>query len=107
MARIVRLSRVDFKAGKDAGKRCHGRFFSLSASTMPSGGSSSLTCIVSKKVSPRAVQRNLIKRRCREAVRAHLRASTSVPPLVLVFRAKKEAAGATFADIFRDIGGLI
>ena len=36
-----------------------------------------------------------------------MRTRASAPPLLLVFRAKKEAAGATFADILRDIGGLV
>ena len=107
MSKIARVSRVDFAAEKSAGKRCHGRFFSLSAAPLAQGRCSSLACVVSKKVEPKAVERNLIKRRCREAVRAHIRTRASAPPLLLVFRAKKEATGATFADMLRDIGGLV
>ncbi|OGG74151.1 hypothetical protein A3A40_03245 [Candidatus Kaiserbacteria bacterium RIFCSPLOWO2_01_FULL_54_20] len=107
MSKIARVSRVDFAAESGTGKRCHGRLFSLSAAPLSRGRRLSLACVVSKKVAPKAVERNLIKRRCREAVRAHMRTRASAPPLLLVFRAKKEAAGATFADILRDIGGLV
>jgi len=98
-ADVVRLERTK-------GRRLHGALFSLTAAPLPSGQRTSRwTCVVSKKVASKAVERNRIKRRCREAARAHVR---DVPaPLALLFRAKKEAAGATFADVGRDVHALV
>ncbi len=93
--------------GQDVAKRYHGRFFSLSVASLPLGRHSSLACVVSKKVASKAVQRNLIKRRCREALRACIQKGINVPSSIFVFRAKKDASNAAFADVFHDISGLI
>ncbi len=107
MSKLLRLSRSDFVSESGASKRFHGRFFSLSASSLPGEGSPLLACVVSKKTAAKAVERNLIKRLCREAVRAYIRKSAPTPPLALVFRAKKDAVGTPFTDILRDVGELI
>ena len=107
MSKIVRLTRADFTAERGASKRFHGKFFSLSASPLPDERKMSFTCVVSKKVAQKSVQRNLIKRRCREAVRVCVRKSAHAFPLALMFRAKKDAKGAVFADVLRDISSLI
>ncbi|MBI2610638.1 ribonuclease P protein component [Candidatus Kaiserbacteria bacterium] len=106
MKRNSRLTRVDFPAAR-VRVRFHGAFFSLSASPLSRERQTSFTCVVSKRVAQNATQRNLIKRRCREAVRARLRTFTAETPPALVFRAKKEAAGASFSMIKRDVDTLV
>ncbi|MBI4080100.1 ribonuclease P protein component [Candidatus Kaiserbacteria bacterium] len=102
----TRLSRTDF-ATLRTGRRLHGALFSLSVSPLPRARRTSFACIVSKAVAGKATHRNLIKRRCREAVRARLRAFSTRTPLALVFRAKKPAAAAAFSAFKRDIDTLI
>lgn len=53
------------------------------------------------------MRRNLLKRRCREAVRERMRKLSTPTHVALVFRAKKAAANAVFADVARDIHALI
>ena len=36
-----------------------------------------------------------------------MRTRAPAPPLLLVFRAKKEATGATFADLLRDVATIV
>lgn len=102
----MRLNRADMQAMRPQ-SRIHGAFFSLSIASLPSERRSSFACVVSKQVAAKATERNLIKRRCRAAVVARLKESSSGSPLGLVFRAKSSAARATFADIERDIRLLI
>lgn len=106
MAKTIRLSRADFGA-IEAPRRFHGALFSLSVSPLPEGRQHAFACVVSKKIAAKAVQRNLLKRLCREAVRAHIRKLTASSPFALVFRAKKAAEHASFADIEQDISMLI
>lgn len=61
-------------------------------------------CVVSKKVASKAVERNLIKRRSRAALQKHL---TGTAPGSYVFYAKKDAAGASFASVEKDIKNLL
>lgn len=86
------------------GRRIAGRFFSLSIAPLPSGPAK-ISCVVSKKVSLKAVERNVVKRRCREAARTDLK--TIEQPLALIFHAKKGAAQASFAEIRQDIEKLL
>lgn len=107
MPRKRSLARTDFLrlAGARA-RRFHGALFSLSVSGLPSGvRGPKYACVVSKKVSPKAVERNLLKRWCREAVRTLV--LQRVEPLALIFYAKREARGATFADIRKDTTSLL
>ena len=107
MSKIDRLTRADFTSERTVPKRFHGKFFSLSASPLLSKRKVSVACVVSKKVAPKAVQRNLIKRHCREAVRAATRKSALPTPFALIFRAKKDVVGATFRDVLRDVASLV
>jgi len=56
-------------------------------------------------VAASAVARNLIKRRCKEAIR--LRVGRLAAKTAYVFTARKPAADASFADISREIGDLL
>lgn len=107
MTKNARLTRADFSAVEVSRRRFHGTLFSLSVSALPQSRRSSFACVVSKRVAGKAVQRNLIKRRCREAVRERMYTHSTPTPLALVFRAKKTTRGATFADIARDIRMLV
>jgi ribonuclease P protein component len=105
MPKKNRLSRADLAAIKYPGQsRVHGRFFSLAVALIPGSDKQKVACVVSKKVSPRAVVRNALKRRCREVARAVLKEAHE--PAALVFQAKREAAGASFEEIEKDIRGL-
>ena len=86
------------------GKRFEGGFFSFTVAKAP-GKTSKCACVVSKKVALRANDRNLIKRRCREALWPFI--TKFNPPLIIVAHARKQAAGATFALIREDVERLI
>ncbi len=85
--------------------RMNGAFFSLSAALLPRGTSPKASCVVSKKVSVRAVDRNRIKRQCRHAVAPILK--TIKKPIVFAFFARREALGAEYADLERDVQKLV
>jgi ribonuclease P protein component len=85
-------------------RRLHGEFFSLA--TAPISGARHAKCavIVSKKVSLKAADRNLVKRRARAALSSLLPA---LPPIACIFTAKKGAAGAPYASIKVDLERLL
>lgn len=86
-------------------RRVHGLLFSLAISPLAQGETTTkFACVVSKKVSPKAVERNRIKRRCREAARAFM---SDDSPRALVFVAKRTARDATSGDLTRDIESLL
>src|SRR3989344_8068840 len=106
MSKSGKISRADFmRLEKAKGHRVHGALFSLSVFLLSPGDVFRCACVVSKKVTSKAVERNRIKRWCREAVRMH--AWSIGRPLALVFRAKKEASHATFRDVERDVHSLV
>jgi len=106
MSKHDRLTRADFRRVGQGGRRIHGAYFSLLVSRLPEGRRGPrFTCVVSKKVSPKATRRNLIKRRCREIIRPLLREVVS--GRALVFYAKSGAVSATFGDIERDLKALV
>ncbi|MEK7601119.1 MAG: ribonuclease P protein component [Patescibacteria group bacterium] len=85
-----------------AARRVSGAFFSVSATS--GGKTARFGIVVSKKVAAKAVDRNLIKRRFRASLLKHLGVA---PAGTYVFVAKRDAAGASFADIRDDIAALI
>lgn len=85
-------------------KRLSGALFSLSLSAVASAVPLCAT-VVSKKVAQRATTRNLIKRRCKHALSRHL--SSLTPGIAYVLTARREAAGASYADVVHDIETLI
>ena len=102
MSKKDRLTTADFRKLRP-GRRFHGAFVTLSVASLEKGPAR-YSCVVSKKVSPLATTRNLIKRRCRNAVVA---AGVPDAPLALVFTAKQGAKEAAYKDIAKDIADLI
>lgn len=100
MATFFRLGSEQFKAFRPV-KRAAGALFSISAGPSPDG-KPRFSCVVSKKVSPKAVDRNAVKRRARAAVRG----LGYVPPLAVVLTARRESARASYAEIRTDIEQL-
>jgi len=98
-----RISGADFRSLRPA-RRINGALFSLSITPI-SQPSPKYACVVSKKVSTKAVDRNLIKRRCRSVLQSELK--HSVEPVALVLQAKRAAAQASFADIKHEIKTLL
>ena len=103
MAKRSRVTRQDFEhIHSTSVKRYHGEFFSLVVIT---ASGTKFTCVVSKKIAARAVERNRIKRRCREAARAAL--GSTRHEIAFVFYAKRQAREAAFAAIKKDVETLI
>ena len=89
-----------------ARRQIHGTLFSLSVFKLPEAAEGlKFACVVSKKASPKAVERNRLKRRCREC--AHQALEKFNAPLALVFRAKKGSGGTSHASICRDVQALV
>lgn len=102
MSKKDRLTSSDFRSLKPE-RRLHGALFSLTLSTLPAGKGAQFACVVSKKVSLKATERNLIKRRCRAAIVMHKKGITGK---ALVFTAKRESLKATYQEIEKDISSL-
>lgn len=100
MPPAYRLTVADLKAFR-ADRRLSATHFTLSIGALDRVG---VAVVISKKVAARAVDRNTIKRRCRAALHPLLR---ELPPRAYVFYAKKEAKGATSAEIVRDLAKLL
>lgn len=105
MPKKYRLSRADFTRLPKATRRIHGGYFSLTVTPFPASEGPRAACVVSKKVSARAVDRNRIERYCREALRPLL--SNITKPEAFIFYAKKEAREASSSDVARDVGKLL
>ncbi len=106
MPKKYRLSRADFlRRAREKVKRVHGTYFSLTVAPTSDAEGTKASCVVSKKIAAHAVDRNRIKRRCRESFRPilpHIR-----EPSAVIFYAKREVAKASFDEIRRDITRLI
>ncbi len=101
----LRLSRAEIEAFEKPDVRFHGSLFSLSVFSLAGGRGALSVCVVPKKIIPGAVGRNRVRRLCREAVRQHLKALPG--SMALVFRARRDAVHAAFADVERDIASLV
>lgn len=101
LPRARRLRRHnDFLRTERVGTRAHGAFVTLVA--RPGRGRLGFT--VSKKVSPKATTRNLVKRRLREVLRT---APDAWAALDLVVIARPEAVGRTLAELKEDVARAI
>jgi ribonuclease P protein component len=97
-----RVSSADFRGFRPS-RRIQGDFFSLSLAPHQKGPK--WACVVSKKVSAKAVARNRIKRRCRSVLHSLLKGVDT--PIILVLQAKRSVAGASFAEVERDVSHLL
>jgi ribonuclease P protein component len=83
-------------------KRLVSSLFSLSYAR--DAGAGKAACVVSKKVSARAVDRNTVKRR----MRAALRSLAPLPPRVsMVIAAKKAVMTVTYTELRTDLESLV
>ena len=108
MPRRYSLTHADFiRAERARFRRERGSYFVLSFGVLPGQKTSEIKagCVVSKKTATRAVNRNLIKRQWRDAMRQCL--SSAPAPSVLIFYAMRPAKGASYADIKNDVTELI
>ena len=106
MPKKYRLARADFAhLSHGSPRRLHGSYFSLTIIALPHGGGPKMACVVSKKVTRRAVDRNRVQRRCREIIFPYI--IRIKKPLALVLYAKREAKAASFADTTKDITVLL
>lgn len=98
------LSRTDFTRMRGF-KRLHGSLFSLSYGSLSGRMHPGAACVVSAKVAPKAVTRNVIKRRVRAALTPLL--PLWKPSSVVVFHARKPAATADQKEIREEIQGML
>jgi ribonuclease P protein component len=91
-----------FKACFGGPQRLSGRMFRLHLAPSPESGAR-LGLAVSRKVSPRAVVRNRIKRVARETFRL---ARAGLPAVDVVLLAKREAATASSAELHAELSLL-
>ena len=102
------LSHADFELMANSRfRRERGTYFALSHGSIPGPqeGCPRVACVVSKKVAARAVDRNLIKRRCRDAARRLI--ADIKEPLALVFYANRNAKDASYEEIEKDMSKLV
>ena len=105
MPQRQRLKHRDFSSINTAqGRRCYGTYFTLSVGVQRGAGPSEkakFAVVVSKKIAARAVDRNRIRRLCKEVVRQE--SDTIRGPQTLILYAKKAARSASFKEIETDI----
>lgn len=97
LPRGKRLTRDDFK-GLKMGNRLHGEHFTLVY--IPSQ-TSKIGVVISKKAVPKAVSRNLLKRKL-----SHVLRTAVYPNHSIVVYVKKGADKKTFAEIQKEITAL-
>ncbi len=100
MPKKYRLTVADLKAFRPL-RRLSSAYFSLAISKASRTG---VACVVSKKVSLRAIDRNRVKRRARSALLPFL---SRLAPGTYVLYAKKEVLAATSKESSHDIEKLI
>jgi ribonuclease P protein component len=103
-AQLRLRQRREFLAVQRLGTKYHTRNFLVFVQVDERPGPTRLGVTVTKKVG-NAVQRNWIKRRVREAFRRKQRAFA--PGLSMVWIAKKQAKGVTFAEVQADFETLL
>lgn len=81
-----------------------GVYYALAVQALPDSGPK-FTCVVSKKTAPRAVDRNLVKRKCLSILRAAIRGETR--PLAFIVRAKPSALHARHTELKDDLHSLL
>lgn len=88
------------------GRTVSSQYFSLKFATPPNIRESKFSIVISGKVSKKAVDRNLLRRRGYVAVAKNKRIKT-LQPVAGVFFAKKGAAGLSYKKIEDEFNGLL
>lgn len=103
LSRKQRISRTEFPSRTRQGIRV----FSESATGTLYQGSltTKVSIVVSKKIAPRAVDRNALKRRFYDATQPLLKTLTQ--PLVIVLYPKKEVLGMSLQKTHQEIKSLL
>ncbi|RJQ33447.1 ribonuclease P protein component [Candidatus Parcubacteria bacterium] len=104
MARASRLSRAEFPT-RPPKRRVADELFSVSLWPINIGLEPKCSCVVSKKVAAKAVDRNTLKRRSREIVAPLV--SAFKQPVAIVVYPKKAALNASFAEIKVSLSALL
>lgn len=102
MPKKHRLTHADFSEFKRP-RRESGGYFIVSY-TERLGSKPKFACVVSKKISPKATERNTIRRRVMAVLRD---ISASMPGGIYVFTAKKDVKLANFQDILEDLTKIV
>src|SRR3989344_5316401 len=106
MPKRYRLSHADFaRLARIRSVRVHGALFSLTITPLTEVSGVKAACVVSKKVSARAIDRNRVERRLRESLRPIL--PHIQKPVALIFHAKRGAEVASSAEITREVEVLL
>ncbi len=104
MVRATRIARADFPA-RAPKARVADELFSVALWSVHQGLEPKFGCVVSKKVAARAVDRNALKRRCRE-IALPLVGGMKRPVAIVVYP-KKAALGASFAQMKASLSKLL
>jgi ribonuclease P protein component len=98
-----RLTSKHFSGPLKRATTLHGSLLSI---RVVKGQDTKISCVISKKVAPKAVTRNLLKRRSMASVRDFLKKTPSFPYIVALF-IKKPAILATFKELDTEIKALL
>lgn len=96
--------RDDFQLILKEGEVLQGRFFGLAFYKTQNTGAPKVGLIVSNKISKKATERNRIKRVLRDVAASSIQ---DLPEVMLVFLAKKAAAGKEKKQLRQDAEGLL
>lgn len=99
-----RLSRVEVNSLKKKARVVQGLYFGLLFEENKLEGLPRFGFIVSRKISKKAVERNLIRRRMKEAVRSLL---VKFPPGSYVFLAKQSVLDKTVQELKQELEAVI
>ena len=101
-----RLSKHEVEYVLKRGKRFSSRYFSATA-LLADSSPSRFAAVVSKKTANTAVERNNLRRRTYNAVRATLPSDSPARSIHAVIVVKKEAKLALYAALVKDMGQLM
>lgn len=107
LSRKYRATGRDIRASKQHKSAVHHTpHLTLVATPLPNAPVSKGACVISRRIAPKAVERNAFKRRCREALRTgEFLAAFTNSHLVLI-RAKKDAHTLPFSALVQEIAAL-
>lgn len=99
--------RADFQRLYDHGRRARGNLLTVVMLPQPQEPWCRAAYVISRKVAPKAVARNLLRRRLREALRTLRRERELDGPADLILIAAPAAAEATYAQLRDELQTLL